>query len=130
MAGNRQKLSLEERLVSSTPESVALIKRILSLYAEQEEKNCALIAQLVGKHRNYVWQVVNGLRPRGKKHTFNISQLELRYSDKLCRRCGDKAGIIAKSRLCIKCELHELAKNGAVTILTDEIEEEEFAKAG
>ena len=51
----------------------------------------------------------------------------MKASGKLCRLCGERPKLIAKSRLCVNCELLERAKlnDGGVVITDyDEVKEE------
>lgn len=71
-------------------------------------------ARRVGVSKTLTSMVANGKRHK-HSHTA-LDELGLKFSDKLCRRCGKECRIICKSLLCIVCELRELGKEGVVLI--------------
>lgn len=92
---------------------VADIVKVRQLIAKYGINNKT--AELTGRTKCNLSHIKNGKR---HKHTgaIPLTSLGLRYSTKLCRRCGEVAGIVTKASLCIKCDLRQLALQGAILI--------------
>lgn len=101
------------RPVASDADTVAEIVRVRELIAKYGISNKT--KQLTGRSFANLSHIKNGHR---HKHTgsIRVESLELRYSTKLCRRCGQVAGIITKTMLCIVCDLKDLARQGVIVI--------------
>lgn len=101
------------RPIPTDADTVATIVRVREIIKEYGVTNKA--AKLTGRSLASLSYIKNGQR---HKHTgaIRVESLNLRYSSKLCRRCGEVAGIITKTMLCIKCDLIDLAKQGVIQI--------------
>lgn len=89
---------------------IAKVRQLIAKYGINTKT-----AELTGRTKGNLSRIKNGNR---HKHTgaIPLSSLDLRYSTKLCRRCGEVAGIVTKTNLCIKCDLRQLAIQGAIAI--------------
>lgn len=96
-------------------ELIKIVARIRKLYADGYK--IVEISKLTGWSRERIWYVKEGINY--PKLSLPINELDLRKpanESSLCRRCGNRARIFAKSNLCIECELFELSKLGLVVI--------------
>lgn len=96
-------------------ESQRKIERIRELV---QIHGVARTSEIVGVTQSYVCQVK---ARRVGRSQITINSLKLRRVDgKLCRRCGDPAKLIAKSNLCLVCEILDLAQKGVIVVLPNE----------
>lgn len=96
-------------------ENLAVVARIRKLL--KEGQRTVEISKVVNKPPEFV----NDIKNRGyyKNLSFPVNGLGLRIPsnpNSLCRRCGEPARIVARSLVCVICELREMAKQGLVTI--------------
>ena len=115
------------RPVPTDADTVTEITRVRELISKYGVTTKA--ARLSGRTLANLSQIKNGHR---HKHTGSIrlESLELRFSTKLCRRCGQEAGIITKTMLCIKCDLKDLARRGVIVIQPENENESEPRQNG
>lgn len=97
----------------SAEEADLEISRIRKLLAKGG--SVADIARMTNRDPSSIYQIKLGYRHK-RTGAIKVNDLQLRHSSKLCRRCGDQAGIITKDLTCIKCTLKELGKQGLIEI--------------
>lgn len=116
------------RPVPTDADTVAEIARLREIIAKYGITNKA--ALMAGRTKMSLSLIARGIR-HGRVGSIRIESLELRYSDKLCRRCGNVAGIITKTMLCIVCDLRDLARQGVIEIQPEnENEQQQSRKTG
>lgn len=105
------------------PEVIRDVQRVRKLVRKYGTNKTA---EMTGRTPGSVSQIKHGTR---HKHTgaLTINSLELRYvtgKKCLCRRCGDPMRLVARTGLCVKCELIELGKQGLILIIEEEKKDE------
>lgn len=103
---NRSAIDLE------TAKTLARLRKIGQEFGPSEA------ARRTGISESTASRVLNG--KRYKKSYTALDQLGLKFSKRLCRRCGKESGIICNSLLCVRCELLELHKEGVIMIQAEE----------
>lgn len=95
---------------------IARLRELVKTHSQSE------VARRLGISQPLVNLVVKGIRHKNTG-AIVLNDLGLKRSDKLCRRCGERAILVTKSAVCLTCEVLELVKLGLVNLLEGEPDE-------
>lgn len=93
---------------------IALVRKLISKYGISNKT-----AKLTGRSLSNLSRIKNGYRHKNTGGIL-VNSLQLRYSSKLCRRCGQVAQIVDKTCLCIVCALMAMGSQGIIEIEPEE----------